>query len=169
MLPTQEWRGNSRALSQRILNTGKQFASTLNLTFGKQPVITTFDALHRLIKNSDILSLSRELDSGVSPNLSNQFSWTLLMLTALEGNTSIGELLISRGADVNATNNSGETALSLAAHNGHIRFIQGLLAHGATTNCRPHGSRLEDWLRVGSGLPEDKIASMLALISSAKS
>src|SRR5579859_5069016 len=96
-------------------------SSGLDLTLGKPHMITTFDALHRLIKKSDILSLSHELDSGVSPNLSNQFSWTLLMLAALEGNTSIGELLISRGADINATNKSGETALSLAAHKGHIR------------------------------------------------
>jgi ankyrin repeat protein len=129
----------------------------------------TFDALHRLIKKGDVISLSRELEGGVSPNLSNQFSWTLLMLAALEGNTNIGELLISRGADVNATNNFEETALSLASHNGHTRFIQRLLAHGASTNCRPHGSSLEDWLRVGSGLPEDKIASMLKLIDSANS
>jgi ankyrin repeat protein len=83
----------------------------------------TFDAVHRLIKQGDLISLRHELDGGLSPNLSNQFSWTLLMLAAIEGNTRIGELLVSSGADVDATNNFGETALSLAAHAGHAPFI----------------------------------------------
>lgn len=82
-----------------------------------------FDVIQRLINKSDIISLRRELDAGVNPNLSNQFSWTLLMLAALEGNTSVCELPISRGADVNAATNFGETALSLAAHHGHMPFI----------------------------------------------
>ena len=67
----------------------------------------TFDDAHKLIKKGDILALRCELDSGMSPDLSNQFSWTLLMLAAIEGNTKIGELLVSRGANVNKTNNFG--------------------------------------------------------------
>ena len=86
------------------------------------------------------------------------------MLAALEGNTSIGELLISRGASLEATNDFGETALSLAAHNGHMRFVQLLLANGAPRNCRPHGHSLADWIRVASGLPADKIDVVLELI-----
>ena len=129
----------------------------------------TFEALHKFIKKNDILSLRRELDGGVSANLSNQFSWTLLMLAALEGNMSIGQLLISRGADVNATNDFGETPLSLAAHQGHTPFIRDLLARGASTACRPHGINLGDWLRTSSGLPDDKIASTLKLVSPSNS
>jgi ankyrin repeat protein len=128
-----------------------------------------FVALQRLIKKNDILSLRRELDLGMNPNLSNQFSWTLLMLAALEGKLGIGELFISRGAEVNPTNDFGETALSLAAHRGHIRFIKLLLAHGAFGDCRPHGSNLEDRLRGSSGLPQDKIASIINLVNGAKS
>jgi hypothetical protein len=128
-----------------------------------------FDALHRLIKKSDIISLRRELDLGMNPNLSNRFCWTLLMLVALEGKLSIGELLVSRGAEVNATNDFGETALSVAAHRGHTRFIRFLLANGASTNCHPHGSGLEDRLRSSSGLPQDKIASIMNLVNAAKS
>jgi Ankyrin repeats (3 copies) len=76
----------------------------------------TFDQAHRLIKNGDLVSLRHELDAGTSANLVNQFSWTLLMLAAFEGNTTIGKLLISRGATIDKTNDFGETALSLAAH-----------------------------------------------------
>ncbi len=128
-----------------------------------------FETLHSLIKKSDIVSLRRELDSGISPNLSNQFSWTLLMLAALEGKLSIGELLILRGAEVNATNDFGETALSLAAHRCHTRFMRSLLANGASTHCHPHGSSLERWLRSSSGLQQEKIASILDLIKRAHS
>jgi ankyrin repeat protein len=128
-----------------------------------------FDTLQRLIKKSDIISLRRELNSGMNPNLSNRFSWTLLMLAALEGKLSIGELLISKGAEVNATNDFGETALSLAAHRGHTRFIRALLANRASANCRPHGSSLADWLKVSSGLSQERIESVLDLIREANS
>lgn len=64
----------------------------------------TFDDAHGLIKKGDILSLRHELDGGASPDLSNRFSWTLLMMAAIERNMPIGELLISRGAALNKTN-----------------------------------------------------------------
>jgi ankyrin repeat protein len=127
----------------------------------------TFDAVHRLIKQGDLISLRHELDEGLNPNLSNQLSWTLLMLAAMEGNTRIGELLVSSGADIDATNKFGETALSLAAHAGHAPFIRVLLTNGASTDCHPHGHSLKDWLRVSSGLSQDKIASILELINAA--
>jgi ankyrin repeat protein len=126
----------------------------------------THDEAHRLIKKGDLVSLRHELDGGLSPDLSNQFSWTLLMLAALEGNVAIGELLISKGAAIDKTNDFGETALSLAAHGGHTQFIRVLLAHGASPDCRPHGTSLEAWMSVASGLPKHKIQSILDLINS---
>jgi|SRR6516165_1390350 ankyrin repeat protein len=104
----------------------------------------TFEEAHNCIKRGDIASLIRSLDSGLDPNLSNQFSWTLLMLAAVQGNTVIGRELVSRGADVNAANNFGECALSLAAQKGHVTFANWLLDAGATTRCRPHGWDLSD-------------------------
>jgi hypothetical protein len=61
----------------------------------------TFDEAHIAIKKGDIISLRHASDGGMTPDLSNQFSWTLLMLAAIEGNTAIADLLVSRGADVN--------------------------------------------------------------------
>ena len=94
----------------------------------------TFDEAHSAIKKGDVISLRHALDSGLTPNFSNQFSWTLLMLAAIEGNTAVAELLISRGADVNRANKFGDTALSLAANGKHPRFVKLLLSHGASQN-----------------------------------
>lgn len=59
----------------------------------------TFDEAHRAIKTGDLARLRKELDNGLNPNLANQNFWTLLMLAAVEGNTSIGRLFIQQGAD----------------------------------------------------------------------
>jgi uncharacterized protein len=123
-----------------------------------------FDGAHRLIKAGNLLSLRQALDGGVNPSLSNEYGWTLLMLAALAGNSQIGHLLISRGADLDRINRFEETALSLAAHKGHVPFVKILLAKGARKECRPHGRSLEDWLKSASGLPLDKITSILKLI-----
>ena len=68
-----------------------------------------FDECHRAIKKSDILSLRQAIQAKeFDPNLHNRFSWTLLMLAALEGNIAIGELLLQSAASVNAKNDFGE-------------------------------------------------------------
>jgi ankyrin repeat protein len=42
--------------------------------------------------------------------------------------------LVQRGADVNARDRYGQTALMLAAHAGHRGVVETLLAHGANLN-----------------------------------
>ena len=116
-----------------------------------------FDELHRIIKHGDTIALRKLLDKGLDPNRSNKDSWTLLMLAAFEGNTQLGELLISRGADVNKWNFFG-TALLCAAHKGHLSFVDLLLKNGASKKCAPEGFSLEFWM---TGLSKQKIASIL--------
>jgi ankyrin repeat protein len=125
----------------------------------------TFEDCHRVIKKGNLLELHRAIDAGeLDPNLSNRFSWTLLMLAALEGNTRIADLLLERGAAVNAKNDFGETALSLAAHKGHEPLLRLLVKHGASPDPRPHGSGLRTWLEGASGLPPAKIGAIMDLI-----
>lgn len=128
----------------------------------------TFNEAHRVIKKGDLISLRLELGAGLNASLSNQFSWTLLMLAAVEGNTAIGELLITSGAELDTINDFGETALSLAAHGGHIPFIRMLLSNGASSECSPHGTSLKAWLDVASGLPKEKIAAILDIIDQSR-
>lgn len=106
----------------------------------------TFDDASKLIKKGDIISLRKELRDGLSPNLTNQYSWTLLMSAALEGNTSIGSLLVESGAELDTRNKFRDTALSLAAHSGHPSFVHLLLTSGASLECHPCGDTFDDWL-----------------------
>src|SRR5215813_2886584 len=124
----------------------------------------TFAEVHSCIKQGDIGSLTRSLRSGLDPNLSNKLSWTPLMLAAIEGNTEIARVLVSCGANVDATNSFGESDLSLAAHKGHVLFVNWLVNIGANRHCRPHGRNLGDWLKEASGLPPQAISAVLALL-----
>jgi ankyrin repeat protein len=106
----------------------------------------TFDEASKLIRKGDIIGLRKELRDGLSPNMASQYSWTLLMIAALEGNTSIGSQLIESGAELDRRNESHETALSLAAHTGHPSFVGLLLTGGASLECHPFGNIFDDWL-----------------------
>ncbi len=106
----------------------------------------TFDEVSKLNKKGDIIRLRQALENGLSPDLSNQYSWTLLMIAALEGNTSIGTLLIDKGSNLDRRNKFHATALSLAAHSGHPSFVKLLLSRGASLECYPFGNTFDDWL-----------------------
>ena len=53
-------------------------------------------------------------------------------------NASMAKLLLEQGADVAAANNDGDTALMLAAINGHEAVAQLLLQHGADATAARH-------------------------------
>ncbi len=55
------------------------------------------------------------------------------MLAAVEGDVSIGRLLIEKGAGINARNNKEDSALTLATHRGHTLFVDLLTLNGASS------------------------------------
>jgi ankyrin len=55
----------------------------------------------------------------------------LLHIAATKGYIEIAELLIARGADVNATTNTNKTPLFFASREGHSHMVALLLSHGA--------------------------------------
>ncbi len=118
----------------------------------------TFDQASKAIKKGDVVRLRHYLDSGLDPNVSNQYGWTFLMVAAIEGNTAIARELINHGAQVDARHNNGWTALSLAAHTGHPGFVHLLVDAGASLDGHPFGASFEDFLdwasKYGTGSPE---------------
>lgn len=106
-----------------------------------------FDEWHRAIKKGNVLLIRHAIEAGqLDPNLRNPHSWTLLMFAALEGNTSIGSLLIENGAELDTMNKSNWNALSLATHSGHSSFVRLLLNSGASLEDRPFGNTFDAWL-----------------------
>ncbi|HCB64282.1 MAG TPA: hypothetical protein DEP20_02795, partial [Fusobacteria bacterium] len=59
---------------------------------------------------------------------------TVLMAAAKNGHKEVCELLIDKGADVNAVDKWGGTALMYAAENGHKEVCQLLIEKGAEVN-----------------------------------
>jgi len=77
------------------------------------------------------------LDEGVSPNAESDIiisSKTFLMLAAEYGQKKIVEILVERGADINATNFLGTSALVYAIQYYHADIATFLISKGATLN-----------------------------------
>jgi uncharacterized protein len=54
-----------------------------------------------------------------------------LILVALRGDMNAVRRLIAHGAEVNATNRAGDTALMIAAIQGHYEVVRLLISKGA--------------------------------------
>lgn len=79
-------------------------------------------------------ALERVLEKGVSPDARDASGNTPLMLAAVYGDTETMRLLLDRGANANATNNAGATALIRAAFDAEKVAL--LLARGADVHAR---------------------------------
>ncbi len=54
------------------------------------------------------------------------------MLASSKGNIEVVKVLLDKGADANAKNKDGGTALMLAAQDGNLEVVKLLKARGAT-------------------------------------
>ena len=93
-------------------------------------MIISYRGAQNLIKQGDEEGLRSALNGSLSSNLANQNGWTLLMLAAVEGHVTMGQMLLERGAKIDATNNKGQTALAIATQKGHTAFAEMLQQHG---------------------------------------
>ncbi len=108
----------------------------------------------RAAQSGDITLMRLLLRHGADPNIVTTNNTTPLMVAAgigwVEGVTSewsarenleAVKLLIDLGADVNAADGDGRTALHGAAHKGRNEVVQILADHGARLDARDGGSR----------------------------
>jgi ankyrin repeat protein len=61
---------------------------------------------------------------------------TPLMVAVVHDHGAVVELLLTRGANVNAGDDGGVTALMLAANNGRAAVLQRLISRGANVNAQ---------------------------------
>jgi Acyltransferase family/Ankyrin repeats (3 copies) len=112
----------------------------------------------------DLGAIERHLASGVAVEaLDPERGGTPLLWAAVTGRAEAMELLISRGADVNAADPQGGTALHAAAFLGHEKAVEVLIQNGAKVNAaNKRGERPLDGASLDAGTTR-YIASLLDL------
>jgi serpin B len=92
-----------------------------------------------LAAESGYLQIARAiLDKGIDANARDEDGRTALRAAAAEGNLEMSQLLVARGADVNAGRgqSGGRTPLHAAAERGHCQVARWLLDNGADIQAR---------------------------------
>jgi ankyrin repeat protein len=74
------------------------------------------------------------LRRGMDPNTADPSGTTLLMYVAANGNEQLLEILLANRANALKQNKYGDTALALAALNGHLNVVRRMVDYGAQIN-----------------------------------
>jgi hypothetical protein len=91
-------------------------------------------------QKGDIEAVKQHIAAGTDVNPKDSKE-TPLHKAAYWGRKEIAELLIAKGADVNAKEQDGYTPLHWAARNGHKEIAELLIAKGADVNAKADGGR----------------------------
>ncbi len=79
------------------------------------------------------------------------FGMTALHVAASKGNKEICELLLTRGADIEAKEDTGRTALHTAAFRGYMEIVTLLLEKGTKINAQTNDGKTPlDWAIINS-------------------
>lgn len=83
-------------------------------------------------------SATDEIWEYLKPKASSVDKDLALINFAMRGNAEQVKSLVAQGADINATDSTGWTALMFAARDGHFEVVKLLLAKGANVNATTH-------------------------------
>ncbi len=117
------------------------------------------------IKDSEVLT--RLLDAGFDPNRPSWVGKTPLHHYAGNGEVGNLELLLERGADIDAIDDEyHSTPLGWAAREGRVEAVRLLVAHGADPGLPEDmpGARAVEWARRGEQKEHEEILSILEAV-----
>jgi ankyrin repeat protein len=110
--------------TKALEGNGATLINTRDYSTGETALIIT-------IKRRDLTWTNFMLSRGANPNVKDSQGNSALHIAALLGFPEGAELLLSRKAQVNLGNNSGETPLIIAVQQRNLAMIRLLLANGA--------------------------------------
>ena len=105
----------------------------------QQSRVLLMQQFRKAIEQGDLPQIEKLIHRGVSVNTNidePSFYTTPLQLACLHGSVPAAELLLRRGAFVNARGANGCTALHLVCRDNHLDLARLLLNHGAKVNVR---------------------------------
>jgi ankyrin repeat protein len=82
--------------------------------------------------------------SHIQTNSKNSRGETALILAAMFNKIEEAKLLLSKGADINQSDDYGDTPLKIAVQRGHGRFVSMLLRAGADVNLGSQTTPIQD-------------------------
>ena len=128
----------NRETAQSIITRALAFASTLVFSFAIVSGLPKFKAQRQRYFTQATMdgSLSRmRLLHFAGANINSRSNGDMpLFIAAGEGRSDVVRYLLAEGADVNAREQLGDTALTEATYYGHLALIKELLSHGADVN-----------------------------------
>jgi hypothetical protein len=102
------------------------------------------DALIKAVSDGKLAEVRRLLDGGISPNAvtdpKDQEGKSALQIAAETGNVHLVQLLLDKGADINAPDPWGATAVVDAAFVGSPEIVKLLISRGADVNANDDGA-----------------------------
>ena len=129
-----------------------------------EPHVGPRNALARAVARGDLEETKKRLtDLSKINDRRGEGGSTLLSTAALHGRVDIAKYLIEQGADVNATNNDGNSPLHVAAFLCRKDIVELLLEHGASVGQR--NNRRESSIDVVSGKWSEPLAGFYTAIA----
>ena len=106
-----------------------------------QDYIEFAQEVFQVARNGDAPMLTRLLEKGLPPNMSNHKGDTLLMLAAYHGHTEAVQVLLQAGAAPDRYNDMAQTPLAASTYKGYLPIVELLLSHGARPDFAPPGGK----------------------------
>lgn len=111
--------------------------------------------LHQALNRENEEELTTVLQSGmVSVDVHDKMGFTPLMVAAQKGFTSLADILVKHGADINKRDSTGKNSLMQACYSGHVDMVKYLRNCGSTWQSRDtDGCSPLHWAVDGGHLP----------------